>query len=243
MSILILQHSDTGGPGRLGATLRDHGFRLEIRRPDLHPGDTTRGLPADLDDVQGLVILGGPMNLTEIDSLKWMQDEARMIRAAHAAKLPIVGICLGAQLVAHSLGGTVGPKEVPEVGFRNVSINPTGQVEPILSGIRWESHQLFSCGQEIKEPAPGTTLLASSKTSRVAAFRVDVRTFGFLYHFECDRPMAETLLKESGCAMLGAGMTESDSLADLDRYYDTFARLADRLCVNIASMCFPLTRR
>ena len=55
--------------------------------------------------------------------------------------------------------------------------------------------------------------------------------------------MAETLLKESGCAMLGAGMTESDSLADLDRYYDTFARLADRLCVNIASMCFPLTRR
>lgn len=242
MPILVFQHSTIGGPGRLAATFRDHGFKLDIRRPDL--GGAGQGVPPTLDDVEGVIILGGPMNVTEIAQLPWMQQESAFIQKAHAAGLPVIGICLGAQLIAHALGGVVGPKEgAPDLGFYQTSIGIPGQTEIMMGGIPWAHPQLYSCGQEVKTTPPGAMVLASTASTKVAAFKVGLRTYGFLFHFECDRPMAELLLKESGEFAGRANKSASGLAGELDQHYATFARVADRLTVNLASFCFPLSRR
>lgn len=239
MPILVLQHSEHGGPGRLGLTLRDHGLRADIRRIDRNDP-----IPGDLDDVQGLVILGSPDNVTEIAATPWMQAEAELIRKAHAAQLPTVGICFGAQLIAHALGGTVAPKTTgPDVGFFPLSINTIGQVETILAGMPWNHHTLFSCGQEITQLPPGATLLASTRTTKNACYRIGIRTFGFIFHFECDRPMTEQLIAASSDLSLKASKSSSDLAGEIDRHYTTFARISDRLCVNLATTLYPLSRR
>jgi len=238
MSIIVFQHSQIGTPGRLGMTLRDHGFDLDIRRPDLKDP-----VPTDLDDVHGLVILGGPQNVTDIAALPWMQQEAGLIRAATEAGLPVIGICLGAQLIAHSLGGQIAPREKPAIGFSMLHLNPAGQTETMLAGVAWDHPQPFSCGQEIKQLPPGAQLLASADGVKHAIFRSRLRTYGFINHFECDREMITTLMKDSERDMAAAGTTPGGVAADADRLYALYARQSDRLCVNIATFAFPLSRR
>lgn len=246
MSIVILQHSNHGSAGRLGATLRDHGFDLMFCRPDLHGvggSQGKQGAPRDLDNVHGLVILGGPQNVTDVAKYTWMQHEVELIKAAHTKELPIVGICLGCQLIGHSLGGEVAPREKPAVGFYPVSATPAGQTEAILAGIAWNSHTYFSCGQEVKTLPPGATLLQSSKQAKHASFKVGVRTYAFQQHFECDLPLIDAINAQSKSDMGSAGVTESELKVQTDQYYANYARLADRLCVNIAAFCFPLAKK
>ncbi len=242
MAILVFQHSAIGGPGRIAATFRDHGFQLDVRRPDV--GGPGNGVPKDLDGVQGVVILGGPMNVTEIGQLPWMQQEAECIRRAHGAGLPVIGVCLGAQLIAHALGGQVGPKEgAPDLGFYPTMITIPGQTETMLAGIPWTHQQLYSCGQEIKQVPAGATVLAGTASTKVACFKAGLRTYGFLFHFECDRPGAEALVKESAEFAGRANKSASGLAGELDQHYESFARVSNRLCVNLAAFCFPLSRQ
>ncbi|MEX2219445.1 MAG: type 1 glutamine amidotransferase [Phycisphaerales bacterium] len=251
MAIIVFQHSTLCGPGRLGATLRDHGFQLDIRRPDLHGA---AAIPPDLDNVHGVVSLGGPQNVGE--SHPWMEPELAFLRRAHAAQLPIIGVCLGSQLAAHALGGKVGPmgeggggggggagSAKIEAGFTKLSINPAGQIEPMLAGLLWDSMQFQLHGQEVKALPPDAANFAGSAACKTQAWRAGLRTFGFQHHFECDRPMIDMLVKDSEEWLRPHGVTVSDIAAQADRHYPEFARLADRLCVNLATFLFPFERR
>jgi GMP synthase-like glutamine amidotransferase len=243
MSILIFEHSQVAGPGRVAATFRDHGLALDFRKPHEFVIGHARGLPADLSGVEGLVILGGPQNVTDIDKHAWMRHEVQLIKRAHAEELPIVGICLGCQLIGHALGGAVAPKEKPCIGFYPISATPAGQVENVLGGIRWDYQTFFSCGQEVATLPPDATLLCTSKHTKHAAFRVGVRTFAFQYHFECDQALIEAIVASDRDDLGKAGTTEGEIRAQMDQQYPTYARLSDRLCVNLASMAFaPLVR-
>lgn len=243
MSILVMQHSQIGTPGRLGATLRDHGFRLDIRRADLGQIGSPQGVPLDLDNVHGLVSMGGPQNVTDLDKYPWMAAEMDLIRKAHAAQLPVIGICLGAQMIAHALGGQVAPREKPAVGFYDMDVTIPGQTDTLLAGVPWKSPQLFSCGQEVKAPPPGASVIASSKHTKTIIYRVGLRTFASLAHFECDRPMLDALMASSKGEMASANTTEGEVKVQADQLYQTYARVSDRLCVNLATYLFPLVKK
>lgn len=229
MSIIVFQHGASVGPGRLGLTLRDHGFKLDIRRLDLPQTRTNPHVPADFESVEGIVVMGGEMNVTDIARFPWMAAEVEYIKEAHRRQLPLIGVCLGHQLIAHALGGTVAPAATPEHGFVPVRIEVPGQTEIMLAGIPWQVPQLQSHNQEVTALPPGATVLASSATCKVQAFRAGLRTIGFQYHFECDR--------ESAAAIVGNSVP--DLAAQLDAHYPMFARVADRLSVNLATYLFP----
>jgi GMP synthase (glutamine-hydrolysing) len=232
MPILVIQHSDANRPGRLGLTLRDHAFKLDVRRIDR--GDP---LPPDLDDVDGVITLGGPQNVDEGHA--WIEKELAFLREAHERALPIVGVCLGAQLIAVALGGEVGPMDAGEAGFVDVDILPAGHTDTILSGIAWRSPQFQKHRYEVKALPAGAAHLASSTRCRVQAFRAGMRTYGFQYHIEADRPIIDELMKDARTSLHQAGLTTEEFARQLDERYPAFARLADRLCVNIATYLIP----
>ena len=241
MAIIVLQHWDIGGPGRLGLTLRDHGFKIDLRRPDR---DGARAIPTSFESVEGVVVLGGPQNVCDADFARdpWLTREVEFLRDAHTRNLPVLGVCLGAQLIAHALGGKVTRMDQPEIGLLPVKIGVAGQTETLLAGLPWEHPQFHSHGWSITAP-PGASVLASTAAAPVQAFKVGVRTYGFQFHFECDRPMIESYMKHSVREQGYAGPSAEQVVTQCDKGYERFARAADRLCVNIATYLFPMSVR
>ncbi|MBL8760199.1 MAG: type 1 glutamine amidotransferase [Phycisphaerae bacterium] len=239
MAIIVFQHWDKGGSGRIGMTLREHGFRLDIRHPA-----SGGALPADLDNVHGLVILGGPQNVTDIARYPWMQREVELIKSAHARELPVIGVCLGAQLIAHALGGKVEAREgKPAMGMFAMSLTPAGQTDTFMAGIAWNSPQSLACGQQVTQLPAGATLLGSTANTKNAMFRVGMRTFASVPHFECDRAMLEEMYQASAGELSAAGISLPEVQAQIEREYPAFARLSDRLCVNLATYAFPVLKK
>ena len=235
-TIIVFQHSAWGGPGRLGLTLRDHGFRLDIRRMDLHR-EVGRGIPADYDNVHGVVVLGGPQNVG--DPEPWINQEIAYIKGAHDRGLAVVGVCLGHQMIARALGGDVGPMARPEIGFTRTSLGVPAQTDTIMAGVPWAFEAFQTHAQEVTRLPAGATSLASSETCKVQAFRAGLRTYGFQFHFEADRPMVSAFLGETRDSAKQAGLSVGDLEKQADREYGRFAVIADRLCANIVTYCFP----
>ncbi len=107
---IILQHVEFETPGRILPALRSNGIPLEIRH--LHRGDE---VPADADDIKILVVMGGPMGVSDIPSGKFpfLQKEVDLLQQFIARDRPVLGICLGAQLLAHAAGAKVYPNARP----------------------------------------------------------------------------------------------------------------------------------
>ncbi len=242
MPILLLQHHDVETPGRLGDSLRNLGHRLDIRRPDR---DGIDALPTDMRAFDGLIVMGGPqdMDAPGLSESPWLQDEADLIAAAHEAELPVIGVCLGAQVIAHALGGKVEAMEAPEVGLAPVRLTTAGQINAMMAGIPWESPQFHVHGRQITELPAGATLLASSDACLNQAFMIGLRTYGFQYHFECDGAMIDAFHPHCSDLFDRAGVTRDGLAEQVGRDYEMYARSADRLCDTIARLAFPFVSR
>lgn len=238
MALLVFQHYPLEKPAHLGDVLRDLGHRLRVVR--LHDGGQ---LPPDLDDVDGIVSLGGPMNVDEQTQHPWLAGEMNLIRQAHEAQLPVVGVCLGAQLIAVALGGEVKPMATPEVGYHPVTLAFPGTTDPMMSGIPWNCTQFHLHGQEVTKLPPGATPLAASKVSKNQAFRVGMTTYGFQYHFEWTPEQIDQVLDISGPVLQQAGVTAAQVREQGANHLETYRHFGDRLSQNLATLLFPLDKR
>jgi GMP synthase-like glutamine amidotransferase len=232
--ILVLQHSDHGRPGRFGTIWRSMGFKLDVRRAS----DPAVRLPTDLDDVHGLLVLGGPQNVDEGHA--WMDRERDLIRQAHALGLPVVGICLGCQLIGEALGGEVKKMAAPEQGFMDVTLTPAGQTETILAGVPWTSAIAQSHAYEVSKLPPEATLLGSSKACKNQIFRVGLRTYAFQGHIEADDQLIRDLNSDDAFNAR-AGVSAADLEAQVARHSARFGDVADRIVSNLATYAFPAT--
>ena len=236
MSILVFQHHPQEGPAALGRILQDHGCRL--RTLHLYTGDD---VPGDLDGVDGVVSMGGPMNVDQADDHPWMAQETALLKAAHEAGKPIVGICLGAQLVAAALGGKVAKMAKPEAGWGNVRLSFPGSTDPLYAVIGWDTMQFHMHGCEVTDLPAGAAPLAGSRACRTQSFKVGYRTYGFQYHFEWTRKDIEQFADDP--LTTEAGLTAGQIVADCDKHYGAYRRLGDRLGERIALLLFPLDKR
>lgn len=251
MAIIVFQHGADGGLGRIGPILRAHAHRLDVRRLDLAGrAGNGAGVPGDYDDVDGVISLGGGMNVSDAATLPWLQAEMDYLRGAHERQLPVVGVCLGAQLIAKALGGEVAPMGAggaagaagAEWGFCPVKQTVAGNTDTILAGVPWSTHQLQMHFQEVSKLPEGATLLMTSAACKVQAYRVGLRTYGFQFHCECTRNEIERFSRDAQTLseMHKGGITPAEFQRQAAEHYDTFARVSDRLIGNVAAYMFPL---
>ena len=238
MAIVLFEHYAYDKPARVGDILRDVGHQLRVIK--LHEGEP---VPVDLDDIDGIVSLGGPMNVTERNEHAWMEPEMALLKAAHDADVPIVGVCLGMQMLAEALGGEVGPMEKPEYGFEQVQLGFPGTIDPIYAGVPWKSWQFHSHRQEVKKLPDGATPLAGSKACRTQAFKVGLRTYGFQYHFEWTKPDLKAVLDRVEQAGRAGDIDLGATRSQIDEHYDLYRHLSDRLISNLATLLFAIDKR
>lgn len=174
--ILIVVHSETSTPGRIGHMLVEKGYTLDIRRPCL--GDP---LPATLEHHAGAVMFGGPMSANDSDD--WIAREIDWIGVALKEEKPFLGVCLGAQMLSKHLGGVVGPHADGMVEIGYYPIRPTEAGADLGP---WPEHVYHWHREGLTLPS-GAVRLATGDTFENQAFRYNARAYGIQFHPEVTR--------------------------------------------------------
>ena len=175
----ILQHVEWEGPGLIASEARRRGVHTDIRRLDLGAG-----FPRP-DDVGGLVVMGGSMGAYETDKYPFLAAECDLIAELVRQDRPVLGVCLGAQLLARALGARVFRGHGPEIGFGFVDLTTAGQQDPLFRS-SGPSIPVFHWHGDTFDLPEGSTLLASSKEYPHQAFRVGRCAYGLQFHVEPD---------------------------------------------------------
>ncbi len=180
--LLVLRHASWEGPHRILDAFRS----LSVKIVDPLDGDP---LPCP-SEISGVLAMGGPMNVDETDRHPALAIEREWLAEAVRRDIPILGICLGAQLLARALGAWVGPGERPEIGFAPIEVlDPT---DPILGGLAPAAKVLHWHGDVFDLPR-GAQLLAFSAQTENQAFRVG-NSWGLLFHPEADAALLQAWL-------------------------------------------------
>ena len=181
---IAIQHIDFEDLGALEAPLREHGYA--IRHLDAHNDDLSAAAKADL-----LVVLGGPMGVYEADRFPCLHAELRLIRQRLDAGTPLLGICLGAQLIAHAMGARVYPGGTKEIGFAPIRLTPAGE-RSCLAAVTPGQPVLHWHGDTFDLP-PGATLLASTDAYAQQAFSAGPNVLALQFHLEAGAEIEQWL--------------------------------------------------
>jgi GMP synthase (glutamine-hydrolysing) len=183
--VLSITHEPgpTGGGGLFEDAVEDRGDTL-VRW--LVPSREAPGEPTAYDAV---MVFGGAMHPDQDAEHPWLPDEAAFIRGALDAGVPLLGVCLGAQLIARAAGAWVGPNGASEVGWFPVELNEAGSDDPVLGALpaRFDAFQWHHYTFELP---PGAELLGESAAAR-QAYRIDDRVWAVQFHPEVNRVMLD----------------------------------------------------
>lgn len=163
-----------------------------------------------VESVRGALFMGGPMSVNDTDRYPRLAEEIDWLRAAVAAELPVLGVCLGSQLLARALGASVGPGPAKEIGFAPIEV--LDATDPLLAPLAPATTVLHWHGELFDLP-PGATPLARSSLTEIQAFRAGPAAWGLLFHAEADaalvdRWLAEPTMADEARATLGPDYTE-----------------------------------
>lgn len=187
--LLVLQHVAHEILGTLNPLFKKSGFRIRYvnfgRRPDAKPS---------LEGYHALVVLGGPMGVDQTKEHPNLLTEVALIQQAIDHRIPVLGVCLGAQLIAKALGAKVEQGCDKEIGWYPVSLTEEGKHDPVLAHFNGTENIFQWHGDTFEIPA-GAQHLAESRLCRNQAFRYGKNVYGFQFHLEVDEPMIERWLR------------------------------------------------
>ncbi len=193
-SIPVIRHI----PHEPAGTMED---ALRLAGLDFHYVDMFAAPPKYLDakNVPALIIMGGPMNVDETQKYPYLADEIVWIREALAAETPIVGVCLGAQMLAKAGGVKVYPNGIKEIGWYPIELLPEAATDPLFHDLPTNLTVFQWHGDTFDLPA-GAAYLAKSPLCKHQAFRLGKNAWGLQFHIEMTDWMSENWLIEPGFA-------------------------------------------
>lgn len=183
---------------------------VEIVRPY-----TGEAVPTNINRASGLVVLGGPMSVNEQHEHPYLSDEIELIRSAVATGKPVLGLCLGSQLLAATLGASVRPNRVKEVGWHSVDLTDEANNDPLFGGVR-ASFPAFHWHGDTFDLPTGSVHLAASPLCRHQAFRYGANAYGVQFHLEVDRAKVEEMVTVFAAPLRAVGLEGSQVRREAD---------------------------
>jgi GMP synthase-like glutamine amidotransferase len=211
------------GPGALAAIMAKRGYML---RSHLVP---TEGVPAQADEF--LIVMGGPMSVNDPD--RWIQQEMDLIRRTVHAGIPVLGICLGSQLLARALDAHVYAGRGLELGMTPVHLTADGRRDPVFSALP-EKFEVFEWHGEVFDLPTGAVALAASELCALQAFRVGVKAYGLLFHLEIERAGIRALCRECPGDLHRAKLDAESIIRAAESHLPRLHNWADRLIAHLA---------
>ncbi len=225
--LLVLQHVATEPLGTLDPLFRKAAFRIRYVNFERHPEHAV-----DVARYDGLVVLGGPMAADETDRFPHLAAEREAIREAIDREIPVLGICLGAQLIAAALGGRTLRGAAPEKGWTEVAPTDAGRADPLLGYLDGGRH-LFQWHDDTFSLPESAVHLARSADCEYQAFRVGESAYGLQFHLEADRALIERWVECWSDADLraeaGAESPRERIARDTDRHLERATRVGEGL--------------
>ena len=207
---MVIQHMEHEPLGTLTPLLEAAGFSIQnvnfYRNPESGP---------QIAGCDGLIVLGGPMGVYEADQFPHLKVEMAVIESALKKDIPILGICLGAQLLAHVLGGRVFKGPQMELGWLDLQVTNEGRKDPLINHYQ-ATEKIFQLHQDTFTLPSGAHHLARSPLFESQAFRYGQKAYGFQFHLEIDQPMVERWLKVPGNKQLianSAGLYSAETIS------------------------------
>jgi GMP synthase (glutamine-hydrolysing) len=189
--LLVMQHVPREPLGVLDPLLRAAGFRIRYVNFARDPF-----AQVDVRRYDGLIVLGGPMNVDQIDRFPHLLHEIEVLQAAIEREIPTLGICLGAQLLAAALGAHVHPNPVREIGWYPLTMSPAAQSDPLFQHLDSSTPVFQWHAYTFTEPRE-TVHLASSESCANQAFRYRDFAYGLQFHLEVDAELIQRWLQHS----------------------------------------------
>lgn len=181
MRLIVFQHIACEHPGILRSFLAEDGVTWDA--VELDAGEP---IPA-LERYDALWVMGGPMDVWDVDEHPWLVEEKQAIRRwVRELDRPFLGLCLGHQLLADALGGTCGPQRPPEIGILDVELTPQGVADPIFADMPGRQKCLQWHSVRVAQPPDGAVVLARSDTCPVQAMRIGRHAWSMQYHVEIE---------------------------------------------------------
>jgi len=184
MRVHWLQHADFEDLGCIAPWLNTAGHSVAGTR--LYAGET----PPTVAAFDALIVMGGPMNIYQYAHHPWLRGEKLLIREAVDAGKRVLGICLGAQLLADVLGGAVTRNAESEIGWFPLNLTAAGRESALLAGLP-QSFSGFHWHGDTYALPPGAACLASSEACAQQAFSLGPQVLGLQFHLEVTRANAE----------------------------------------------------
>jgi GMP synthase-like glutamine amidotransferase len=184
--------------------------RLDAFEPDV-------GWPA-LEEIGGLIVFGGEMNVDETDKHPYLLRQRDLMRRAVDAGLPVLGICLGAQMLARAFEARVYRASVRELGFKPVRVTDLGQRDGLLSAFQ-TGDRVFQWHEDTFDLPAGAELLVAGDDVPIQAFRLGGKAWGVQFHFEVDADGVEAWLRVAEPTLMRVWKRTADEVRDELRIY------------------------
>lgn len=179
--------------------------------------------PQNMDEFEALVVMGGPMSVNEQSQYHWIEDEIALIKYAIEKDIPVLGVCLGSQLLAKALGSQVGPGPITEIGWHPVTLTHEAQEDALWRGIG-ERFNPLHWHQDVYSLPHGACLLASSELTGCQAFRFR-KAYGILFHLEMSDPMIRDWTHAFSAELHKEGISGQTILAGIDENLEEANRI------------------
>jgi GMP synthase (glutamine-hydrolysing) len=188
--VLVLQHTPFETPGTIGDVLESRGFDLETVR--LYEGEP---IPSEIGSSDALVVMGGPMGVYETDAVPFMRGEIDFVKRALDAGVPTLGICLGSQILATALGGSVRKGSRKEIGWAPVVLSDAATADPLFRHAP-QSWMVFHWHGDQITPPPDAVVLASTEITSCQAFRYGRSSYGLQFHPEVTDAIVNGMIED-----------------------------------------------